>query len=49
MKRLVNASKNFVLMIVKSKEDDKFEAFKGCGPKHKFELVKVVYAHDNLF
>lgn len=49
MKRLVNSSKNFVLMIVKAKEDEKSEAFKGCDPKHKSEMVKVISAYDDLF
>ena len=49
MKRLVNSSKNFVLMIVKAKEDETSEAFKGCDPKHKDEMVKVVSAYDDLF
>ena len=49
MKRLVNSSKNFVLMLLKAKEDETSEAFKGCDPKHKAELVKVVFAYDDLF
>ena len=49
MKRLVNSSKNFVLMIVKPKKDETSRAFKGCDPKHKAELVKVVFAYDDLF
>lgn len=48
MKRLVNSSKNFVLMIVKAKEDEISEAFKGCDPKHKDEMVKVVSAYDDF-
>ncbi|XP_059067200.1 uncharacterized protein LOC131858147 [Cryptomeria japonica] len=49
MKRLVNASKNFVLMLVKAKDDNKSEAFKGCKPEHKAELVKIVSTYDDLF
>ena len=33
MKRLVNTSKNFVLMIVKTKDVGRNESFKGCDPK----------------
>jgi len=39
MKRIVNRSKNFVFMIVKSKDDDKSKAFKCCNTKHKDELI----------
>jgi hypothetical protein len=49
MKRIVNASKNFVLMIVKEKEMDKSDAFKGCDPAHKDELVKVISNYDEIF
>jgi hypothetical protein len=40
MKRLMNASKYFVLMIVKQKEEDISDALSGCDPDHKQELVK---------
>lgn len=43
MKMLINASGNFVLMIVKSKDDDKSKDFKGCDPKHKDELAKYYF------
>jgi len=33
MKRIVNASKQFLLMIVKAKDIDKSDAFKCCNPK----------------
>ena len=49
MKRLVNSSKNFVLMLVKAKEDEISEAFKGCDPKHKSKMVKIILAYDDLF
>ena len=42
MKRLVNSSKNFVLLMIKPKNDVDNEAFKGCDSKLKFELVDVV-------
>jgi hypothetical protein len=35
MKRLVSASKYFVLMIVKQKEEDITDALAGCDPNHK--------------
>lgn len=49
MKRHVNTSKNFVLMIVKATDDDKSNSFKGCDPKHKDELGKIVSNYDELF
>jgi hypothetical protein len=49
MKRIVNASKDFVLMIVKEKDMDKYDAFKGCDPEHKDELVKVISNYDEIF
>ena len=35
MKRLINASKKFVLMIVKAKDVEQTESFKGCDHKLK--------------
>jgi hypothetical protein len=49
MKRLVNARNFFVLMTVKAKDDDKSNAFKGCDPKHKYELVKIFSNYDEVF
>ena len=49
MKRLVNASKNFVLMIVREKDSKQTESFKGCDPKLKKGLIKVVSDYDILF
>ena len=49
MKRMVNASKNFVLTIVKSKDVEQTKYFKGCGPKLKKELIKLVSDYDILF
>jgi hypothetical protein len=49
MKRLVNAKKNCVLMIVKSKDDDKSKSFKGSDPKCKDELVKIISKYGEVF
>ena len=49
MKRLVNTSKNFVLMLVKAKYVEQIESFKGCDPKIKRVLIKVVFDYDILF
>ena len=49
MKRLINASKNFALMIVKAKDVEQNESFKRCDPKLKKDLIKVVSDYDILF
>ena len=49
MKRLVNASNNFVLRIVKAKDVEQTESFKGCDPKLKKGLIKVVSDYDIMF
>ena len=49
MKRIINSSKQFLLMIVKAKDLDKSDAFQGCNPKQKVDLVKVVSDYDILF
>jgi hypothetical protein len=49
MKRLVNASKNFVLMMVKVKNDEISKSFEGCDPKHKSELIEIISEYDDLF
>ena len=49
MKRLINASKKFVLIIVKEKDVEQIESFKGCHPKLKKDLIKVVSYYDILF
>jgi hypothetical protein len=42
MKRLVNASKNFVLLMIKPKDDIENEVFQGCDAKLKSDLYEVV-------
>ena len=49
MKRLVNASKNFVLMMVKMKNDEVSKSFEECDPKHKSELIDIISEYDDLF
>ena len=52
MKRLVNASKNFILMIVKVKYVEQTESFKGCDLKLKKDLIKwyliMIFCFKNL-
>ena len=49
MKRLANSFKNFVLLMVKPKNDVDNEAFKGYDSKLKYELVDVVNQYDVIF
>jgi hypothetical protein len=49
MKRLVNASKNFVLLMIKPKDDIENEAFQGCDTKLKSNLFEVVNQYDEMF
>ena len=49
MKRLVNASKNFVLMMVKMKNEEISKSFEGCDPKHKSKLIEIISEYDDLF
>ena len=49
MKRLVNASKNFVLLMIKKKDDVDYEYFDGCDEKLKSNFFYVVSQHGNMF
>ena len=49
MKRLVNASKNFVLLMIKKKDDVDYESFEGCDEKLKSDLFDVVSHHGEMF
>ena len=49
MKRLVNSRKHFVLMVIKEKDDGQNESCKGCDPKLKNDLIKVVFDYDIMF
>ena len=49
MKRLINSSKRFVLMVVKAQDKDSSYAFKGCDLKLKNGLVEIVNSFDELF
>jgi hypothetical protein len=49
MKRLVNASNNFVLLMIKPKDDIENEAFQGCDTKLKSDLYEVVNQYDDMF
>ena len=49
MKRLVNASKNFVLLMIKKTNDIDYESFEGCDDKLKYDLFDVVSKHREMF
>jgi hypothetical protein len=49
MKRLVNASKNFVLLMIKPKDNIEKEVFQGCDAKLKSDLYEVVNQYDEMF
>ena len=49
MKRLVNASKNFVLLMIKKKNDIDYESFEVCDDKLKFDLFYLVSKHGDMF
>jgi hypothetical protein len=49
MKRLVNASKNFVLLMIKPKDNIENKFFQGCDAKLKSDLYEVVNQYDEMF
>jgi len=49
MKRLINTNKIFVLMVVREKDVETFDAFQGCDPSHKKELIDIVSKYDDIF
>ena len=49
MKRLVNASKNLVLLMIKPKDNDEEEVIKGCDAKLQYDLYEVVNKYDDMF
>jgi hypothetical protein len=49
MKRLVNASNNFVLLMIKPKDDIENEVFQGCDAKLKSDIYEVVNQYDEMF
>jgi hypothetical protein len=49
MKRLGNASKNFVLLMIKPKDNVEKEDFQGCDSKLKSDLYEVVNQYGEMF
>lgn len=49
MKRLINSSKRCMLMVVREKDVETYEAFQGCDPNHKKELYEIVSNYNGFF
>jgi hypothetical protein len=49
MKRIVNVSKIYLLMVVKAKEIVGINTFKDCDRKLKDDLVRIVSDYDEIF
>jgi hypothetical protein len=49
MKRLINNNMIYVLIIVREKYVRTFDAFQGCDPSHKKELIDIVSKYDDIF
>jgi hypothetical protein len=49
MKRLINTNKRYVLMVAREKYVGISDAFQGCDPSHKKELIDIVSKYDDVF
>jgi hypothetical protein len=49
MKRLVNASKNLVLLMAKPKDNDEEEVIKGCDVMLQYDLYEDVNKNVDMF
>jgi hypothetical protein len=49
LKRLINTNKRYVLMVVREKYVETSNAFQGCDPSHKKELINIVSKYDDIF
>jgi hypothetical protein len=49
MKILINNNKRYVLMVVREKDVETSNAFQGCDPSHKKELIEIVSKYDDIF
>ena len=49
VKRLMNSSKNFALLMIKPITDVNHESFEGCDPNLKSDLYDVFDAHHEMF
>jgi hypothetical protein len=49
MKRLINTNKRYVLMVIREKYVGTSDAFEGCDPPHKNELIDIVSKYGDIF
>jgi hypothetical protein len=49
MKRLISTNKRYVLMVVREKDVRISDAFQGCDPSHKKELISIVSKYGDIF
>ena len=49
MKRLINTNKKYVLMVLMEKNVGTSDAFQGCDPSHRKELIDIVSKYDDIF
>jgi hypothetical protein len=49
IKRLINNTKRYVLMVVREKDVGTYDTFPKCDPSHKKELIDIVSKYDNIF
>jgi hypothetical protein len=49
MKRIVNVSKRYLLIVVKAKDIVGIDNFKDCDTNLKDDLVKIVSEYDDIF
>jgi hypothetical protein len=49
MKRHINTNKRYVLMFIREKDVGASDAFQGCDPSHKKELIDIFSKYDDIF
>ena len=49
MKRIVNVSKRYLLMVVNAKNTVGIDTFKDCDTKLKDDLVRIFIDYDEIF
>jgi len=49
MKRLIDSSKGYILMVVREEDVETYEDFQHCDPTHKKALYEIVSNYNGLF
>jgi hypothetical protein len=49
MKRIVNFSKRYLLMVIKAKDTTEIDTFQDCDTKLKDDLVRFFFDYDDIF